>query len=630
MNGEIDGQSLDVKAEKLEQLREVFPEFFSEGRLDLSAVREVLGNDELASPDHYELSWAGKAEARREIQKRTSATLVPDKAGSINFETADNIFIEGENLEVLRTLQKSYFGKVKLIYIDPPYNTGGDSFVYPDDFAERLEEYEKRSGTRNGGGYLNKLDLFKKNTKENGQYHSVWLSMMYPRLYLARNLLRQDGVIFVSIDDNEVANLKLLLDEIFGSENFLAQITRATGTPTGGGGATAVVNELDYLLVYSKSQGLKFTGTPLTAEESAIYDKEDENGFYLTRSLRRTGGEDRREDRPTMYYPLLAPDGTEVYPIGPGGYESRWICGKDKFEELDDAGLIEWKQNEDGEWTVYQKFYLEGRLKQPGNLWTKVEGNKKATRDVRNLFDGKKVFDFPKPVGFIAKIIQIATSGDDIVLDFFAGSGSTAHAVMDVNASDNGKRSYICVQMPELLSEDSEGYKAGYKTIADICKDRIHRVVKRFLNGEGTLSDSGRPIGVRSYKLAHSNFKQWKSDIVETKALLDQLEDFKEPLFAKPEDSFDLLTELFLKSGVPLTAKTEKLATADGVPYYIVENNLVYALDSLSPELLKAVEQATPARFITLGNLFTGEKADETMTNWRLQLQEAGIDFTLI
>ncbi|HMS10470.1 MAG TPA: site-specific DNA-methyltransferase, partial [Pyrinomonadaceae bacterium] len=224
MNDEIDGKSLDVKAQKLEQLKEIFPEFFSEGKLDLASVKQILGDDELATQDHYELSWAGKAEARREIQKRTTATLIPDKEGSINFDGSGNIFIEGENLEVLRTLQKAYFGRVQMIYIDPPYNTGSDSFIYPDDYSERKDEYERRAGQKNGGGFLNKLDLFKKNTKENGQYHSVWLSMMYPRLYLARNLLRKEGVIFVSCDDNEVDNLRLLMNEIFGEDNFVAQM----------------------------------------------------------------------------------------------------------------------------------------------------------------------------------------------------------------------------------------------------------------------------------------------------------------------------------------------------------------------------------------------------------------------
>jgi adenine-specific DNA-methyltransferase len=271
-------------------------------------------------------------------------------------------------------------------------------------------------------------------------------------LLLARDLLTKDGVIFISIDDNEQANLKLLCDDVFGEENFVAQITRATGTPTGGGGAKPIVNEMDYLLVYSKSSILNFTGTAMTKEESAIYDKEDENGIYLIRPLRRTGGEDKREDRPTMYYPLIAPDETEVYPIAPAGYESRWICGKNKYDELNNTNLIEWKKNGNNEWNVYQKFYLEGRLKQPGNLWVKVEGNKKATRDVRDLFDGIKVFDFPKPIGFISKILEISTAKNDLVLDFFAGSGTTGHAVMKLNAEDRGNRKYILCQIDEPIN----------------------------------------------------------------------------------------------------------------------------------------------------------------------------------
>ena len=225
MSVEIDGRSLDLRAEKISQLKSVFPELFTEGRIDFERLRDLL-SDESAGADHYELSWAGKAAARREIQRQTTATLVPDREGSVNFDASENIFIEGENLEVLRVLQKSYFGKIRVVYIDPPYNTGHDCFVYPDDFAERREAYEKRAGIRNAEGLLNRLDLFRKNTKESGQYHSVWLSMMYPRLYLARNLLRADGVIFVSIDDSEQANLKLLMDEVFGAENFFAMLTR--------------------------------------------------------------------------------------------------------------------------------------------------------------------------------------------------------------------------------------------------------------------------------------------------------------------------------------------------------------------------------------------------------------------
>ncbi|MBK8922650.1 MAG: site-specific DNA-methyltransferase [Saprospirales bacterium] len=214
----MDGQSLNITEERIQQLREIFPEVFSEGKIDFNRLKDVLGENVLFPGEHYELSWAGKAESRREVQKQTTATLIPDPEGSVDFDKAQNIFIEGENLEVLRVLQKSYFGKIKMIYIDPPYNTGNDSFVYPDDFGERQEDYLKRTGAKDEAGFLNKQDLWKKNSKENGQFHSVWLSMMYPRLYLARNLMREDGVIFVSIDDNEVANLRLLMDEVFGKK----------------------------------------------------------------------------------------------------------------------------------------------------------------------------------------------------------------------------------------------------------------------------------------------------------------------------------------------------------------------------------------------------------------------------
>ena len=457
----MDGKNLTPQGVKLQQLKEILPEAFAEGKVDWEKLKATLGEDINFANERYVLNWAGKSEAFKVLQAPTTKTLVPDKEESVNFDQTEHVFIEGENLEVLKVLQKSYFGKVKMIYIDPPYNTGNDSFIYPDKFSETKAEYEKRVGDKDEEGYLTKDGMFRKNSKENGQYHSNWLNMMYPRLFLAKNLLKQDGVIFVSIDDNEVHNLRLLMNEVFGEENFIAQITRATGTPTGGGGTKPIVNEIDYMLIYSKSQELKFIGTPLTKEESAIYDKVDEIGKYLIRPLRRTGGEDRREDRPTMFYPLTSPDGTEVFPIAPAGYESRWICGKDKFDELEKQGLIEWKKNGDDVWAVYQKFYLEGRLKQPGNLWTKVEGNKKATRDVRDLFDGKKVFDFPKPVGFIKKALQISTNDSDLIFDFYAGSGTTAHAVMQLNAEDGGSRKCISTQLPELTDENSIANKAG-------------------------------------------------------------------------------------------------------------------------------------------------------------------------
>jgi adenine-specific DNA-methyltransferase len=652
----MDGTSLTPEQEKLNALRQVLPEVFSEGKIDWEKLKATLGEDINFSNERYVLNWAGKSDAFKVLQMPTTKTLIPAKDESVNFDETEHIFIEGENLEVLKVLQKSYFGKVKMIYIDPPYNTGNDSFIYPDKFSESKADYEKRVGDKDEEGYMTKDGLFKKNSKENGQYHSNWLNMMMPRLYLAKNLLRQDGVIFVSIDDNELHNIRLLLNEIFGEENFVAQITRATGTPTGGGGAKPIVNEMDYLLVYSKSPNLKFTGTPLTEEESAIYDKEDENGIYLIRPLRRTGGEDRREDRPTMYYPLISPDGTEVYPIAPAGYESRWICGKDKFDELNNSNLIEWKQNGNNEWTVYQKFYLEGRLKQPGNLWTKVEGNKKATRDVRDLFDGKKVFDFPKPVGFISKILQISTDSTDVILDFFAGSGSTAHAVMNLNKEEKAKRKYICVQLPELTDEKSEAYKAGYKTIAEISKERIRRAGKKIqeeikaeiikiktevskLQGELQTEDTIEKIsnlkcqisnlkiqdlGFKVLKLEDSNFKQWQQiEGKDAKALAEQMKLFVDPV-SESATIENMVYELLLKSGKGLNSRIEKIDRF----YTINGNELVLLLEKATQEIIDSVIAEKPIKVVALDKLFKGN--DQLKTNTVLQMKDAEIEFKTI
>ncbi len=652
----MNGTSLDIIAEKIDSLKQILPEVFSEGKIDWEKLQATLGEDINFSNERYVLNWAGKSEAFKTLQTPTSKTLIPAKDESINFDETNNIFIEGENLEVLKVLQKSYFGKIKMIYIDPPYNTGNDSFIYPDKFSETKREYQERVGDKNEEGYMTKDGLFRRNSKENGQYHSNWLNMMMPRLYLAKNLLRQDGVIFISIDDNEVHNLRLLMNEIFGEENFLAQITRATGTPTGGGGAKAFVNEMDYLLVYSKSTDLKLVGIPLTEEESKIYDREDENGTYLIRSLRRTGGEDRREDRPTMYYPLIAPDGTKVFPIGPTGYESRWICGKEKFDELVEGNLIEWRQNENKEWNVFQKFYLEGRLKQPGNLWTKIEGNKKATRDVRDLFEGKKVFDFPKPIGFIIRALQISTRKEDIILDFFAGSGSTAHALMDLNKEDGGNRKYICVQLPELTEEKSEAYKAGYETIADIAKERIRRAGKKIeaeikedikkteteikkLQGELPTDETkeeienlkekieqlrSQDLGFKVLKLSNSNFKQWQQlESKNAEELAEQMKLFVDPV-AEHATVENMVYELLLKSGKDLNSKIEKRDA-----YYIInDDELVLLLEKATQDIIDSVIAAKPAKVIALDRIFKGN--DQLKTNTVLQMKDAGVEFKTI
>lgn len=352
-----------------------------------------------------------------------------------------NFLIEGDNLASLKLLEKTHIGEVDLIYIDPPYNTGHKDFIYNDSYIGR----------------------------DDGFCHSKWLSFMSQRLEIARNLLRDEGCIFISIGDGELASLRLLCDEIFGEINFLSVITRPTGTHTGVVNK-ALVAESDYLLVYCKNIGVcALDGLPLSEKDKKIYDMEDESGRFLIRPLRRTGGENRREDRPNMYFPITAPDGTQVYPIGPTGYESRWICNQDGYAYFESEGRIYWKKV-NGKWQVYQKFYLQDKRKAVSNLWNDLEGNKKATRELQTILMNDDVkFDFPKPTQLIEKIVKMWPEKDATILDFFAGSGTTGHAVMKLNAEDGGNRRFI-------LCTNNEN---------NICRDVTYERIKRVIDKEG-------------------------------------------------------------------------------------------------------------------------------------------------
>ena len=553
----LQGTSMDIVQDNIEKLKQIFPEIFTEGKIDFQVLKQLLGEHIENDKERYSFTWKGKTQARQIAQDMSTGTLRPDRDNSKDWENTENLYIEGDNLEVLKLLQKSYHGKIKMIYIDPPYNTGKD-FVYKDNFRDNIDNYLTITGQKTSVGYKSTT-----NTETDGSYHSNWLNMMYPRLKLARNLLTDDGVIFISIDDNEQENLKKICDEIFGEENFQGMVVRNTGTPTGGGNRS-IVNEIDLILIYSKTKNCVINGVPLTEDEKKIYDREDKFGRYLVRSLRRTGGEDRREDRPTMFYPIVAPNGEEIYPIGPTGYESRWICGKEKYEELKKENLIEFQYNEkENKWQVMQKFYLEGRLKQPSNLWKNIEGNKKGTREIRELFDGNKIFDFPKPVQLILYALQLITSSSDIILDFFSGSATTAHAVMQLNAEDGGNRKYIMVQLPEVCDEKSEAYKAGYKNICEIGKERIRRAGEKIKSDE-TLPAENREkldIGFKVFKLDSSNIKEWDSETENLEqSLFDSIDNIK-----SDRTSLDILYEILLKYGLDLN-----------VP--IVENKHFYSI----------------------------------------------------
>lgn len=637
------------QAELLALLRQTAPEVVSDNQIDVEKLKELLGQERIAPAEHYELNWAGKSAARREIQKTTSYTLLPD---ANNPEQAPHMLIEGENLEVLRVLQKSYYGKVKMIYIDPPYNTGNDSFVYPDDYSETLDEYLKRTGEKNEAGYLNKQSLWKKNSKESGQYHSAWLSMMYPRLYLARNLLRDDGVIFISIDDNESKNLKLLCDEIFGEENAVSS-SFVISNPRGRQSDTHVATVHDSLLIYGKNISKSMlNGMPLTEDQRSEFKYVDSNGEpYRLLGLRQRGAASKRSDRPEMYFPvyvcpntqkisLVKQDGWhEVLPRKSDGSDGRWMWGKEKCKtdiEFIVARLIE-RRNE---YDLFVKDYLnkkgEERTRKYKSIWDKSEYNNQAgTQEVKSVLNAD-VMSFPKPKGLLIDICNMGSAGSDIVLDFFAGSGTTAHAVMELNLEDGGSRQCICVQMPEVLDESSEAYKAGYRTIADITRARIEKVIAK-LKAENPIGTED--LACANFTLAPSNFKVWRGDVPDVDALRQQLQIFqsaeKGGAGGKPVDQQTaMLAELLLKQGlgalgVHAVSKPKQIA---GVMVNRVlmkdDRQMWLCFEPYNEQLKDEVVKAKPAQVVMLNSCFTGDKADELLANLQLELQ--GLDIGLL
>src|SRR5690606_20446961 len=544
----MDGTSLTPEQEKLNALRQILPEAFSEGKIDWEKLKATLGENINFANERYVLNWAGKSDAFKVLQMPTTKTLIPAKEESVNFDETENIFIEGENLEVLKVLQKSYFGKVKMIYIDPPYNTGNDSFIYPDKFSESKADYEKRVGDKDEEGYMTKDGMFKKNSKENGQYHSNWLNMMMPRLYLAKNLLRQDGVIFVSIDDNEVHNLRLLMNEIFGEENFVANIIwQKKYAPQND--AKWFTDNHDHILLYAKSK-IDFDLIPLprTEKQNKYYVNDDNDG----KGLWRTDNILVKSYTANRVFPITNPNTKEdFYP--PKG--RCWRYAKDTIDKMLSENRLYF--GKDGKGAPQVKRYLN-EVKQgvtPLTIWLRDEvgDNQEGKNELNDLFD-IPTFDTPKVVRLIKRMLQLSTKDNDIVLDFFTGSGTTAHAVMALNAEDGGNRKCISVQLPEECDEKSEAYKAGYKTIADIAKERIRRAGKKIaeelkqqiddLKAKIKKLESELPteetkveieslktkidelkkqdLGFKVLKLADSNFKQWQQITGKDKQALEE------------------------------------------------------------------------------------------------------------
>ncbi len=551
-NARVEREAGHVLAGKMEQLRQVFPEAFSEGKIDWEKLRESLGEDVDTRAERYSFSWAGKRDAVRLLQTPSRAALVPAKTESVNFDDTQNVFIEGDNLEVLKLLYKPYFGRVKMIYIDPPYNTGND-FVYPDNYADPLDTYLKISGQKDSEG-----NLLTSNPETSGRYHSSWLSMMYPRLFLARQLLREDGVIFVSIDDHEVHNLRLMMNEIFGEENLVQHIIW-NSKYTVAGDATTFSSQHEHVLCYARShEECVIQPLPRSEEMDAAYKNPD--------------NDPRGAWKPT---PLHAKSGNKNYKFtfkkgrtwtAPPGRWPRFSVNT--LRELDEDNRI-WFGT-DGKGTPNVKTFLSEVKagKTPGSVWRydEVGHTHLANEQLANLL-GKGAFDNPKPTGLVKRCLQLSTknTNNDLILDFFSGSCTTAQAVLELNREDGGNRRFIMVQLPEPLQEAKKlNNKIILKTIADIGKERIRRVIdklKKENEGKLDFKDREKPedLGFKVFKLSVSNFKPWTGEVkADVKDYVKQVEMFTDPLVDgwKAEN---VLYEVAVKEGYGLNCKIEKI-----------------------------------------------------------------------
>lgn len=615
--------SLDVTETRRKTLADLIPEAFSEGRLDISALKRALGEPSLIDGgERYRLDWAGKSDAYKVLQTPSSATLRPQPELSINFDAAQHIFIEGENLEVLKVLQKAYFGKVKLIYIDPPYNTGSDSFIYPDRYQESKEEYLKRINDLTDDGTLMREGFFRKNNRENGQFHSNWLSMMLPRLYIARNLLRDDGVIFISCDDNEVHNLRCLMNEIFGEENFIANIVwqkRYVSNVT----AKYLSDMHDHILVFARhAENITINRIERSEEQIADYKNADNDPRGPWRA------QDLSASKPYKagMFTIKTPAGLEVNPP-PGRY---WRCNQQQYEDWVTDNRI-WFGKEGTARPMLKAFLSEVQDGLTPNTWwthSFAGHNKEATLEVKALFDGAAPFDTPKPIKLISRILELCSDSDSLIMDFFAGSGTTAQAILEANKQDKGRRQFLCIQLPESCEENSVAAQSKYRTISDIGRERIRRVIEKITAEADFANPVPQDLGVKCFQLTPSNFKQWRGDGIETaNVLAEQIEMFVDSVKSGAKTD-DLLFELLLKFGQPLTTPIEWLDIEGQRIAAIHNRSLLFILEGFSFEMIEQLLALKPKEIIALDRVFA--KSDELQSNLDLACRDVEVKFTCI
>ena len=641
MNEKINKSAkIDIK----EGLKEICPEVFEDNKINFEKLKALLSGELIEKEDdRFYFNWAGKSELFKLIQAPAYGTLKPVKEKSIDFDKTENIVIVGENLETLKLLLKPYFGKIKMIYIDPPYNTGKD-FIYRDNFKQPLKDYLEKTGQIDSEG--KKLTT---NTEASGRYHSDWLNFIYPRLFLARSLLRDDGVIFISIDDNEVHHLRMIMDEIFGEENFVANIIRITGSTRNM--AVDIDVRHDYLVLYAKNKKeIEVKGLTRDKVDEFINPDNDPEGNWSTQDLTvRTGGYE---------YEIPSIDGTKVF-------RNRWRYNIDKMKtfmggDKDDKFLEIYKKNaikvnvKNKEWFIVGKIVFKGSKNVPNHkkylkdvsditvhtIWDDIESQKLANENLIEVFDGKKVFDNPKPVGLIKKSMAISTDKDSLILDFFAGSGTTGHAVWDLNKEDGGRRKFILVQLDEEVQD--EEIKREFPTVADIRIERLRRVSEKYgeentpsANADTPLQKGNLDFGFKVFKLDRSNFNlkdEFEFDPSEDKEELKKkylkwLEMWVDQPLVSGWQKIDVIYEVMLKEGLNLNSKIDEIKIKDGTFYYVKdeEQNLDFYInleDKISKETIEEIRTSKykGKMFVFLDNALTDSDKINLTTFVRLKV----------
>ena len=628
----MNGTSADLTAINIEKLKELFPNAVTEGKIDFDVLRTMLGDEVDTSKEKYQFTWNGKAESIKLAQSPSSATLRPCKEKSKDWDTTENIYIEGDNLEVLKQLQKTYFGKIKMIYIDPPYNTGHD-FVYKDDYKDSINKYKEQTN-----------QLQKSNPETSGRFHSDWLNMMYPRLIISRNLLGDDGVIFISIDQNEENNLTSICNEIFGESNLVAKLAVQVN-PRGRNLDRYIAKTYEPVLVYVKNYDNGRSINPIAKDEKMLseYNRADEKGSFRPIGLRNRNQSFNPQTRPNLYFPLYVdPTNGKVYlekktsafievlPVASDGTPTCWTWSKLKIENENDYLFSEKTSNG---WRVFRKDYLnEGASNKTLAKSLQLDSefnNDWGKKRIKELF-GENVMSFPKSPQLMRRLIELGSRDDSIIIDFFSGSATTADAIMQINAEDGGKRRFIMVQLPEPIGQENDAYKAGYKTLCDIGEERIRRAGNNIKiewelqkESEGLLSKKSDSfnvdIGFKVFQLDSTNMKQWDNT---SKYDEDSLFNFA-TVFKPDRSKEDILYEIMLKYGV-FDQRAREVDINGKTMYRVGHRHMIISLeDEIVDNDITEICKLEPKVVVLKED---GFKDDNAKINAEYNLKNAGVE----